>query len=177
MKFKDISLYFKSDCCNTTEKPIGNTEIGESLVEPIEKNGTLERAFKFFHKICHLDIQEICCTFKPKYHQFNATALHNLFRKTIKKYFNKYSYFRGSYLFIPEYNSSGILHYHGIVYFHNANEYWSSDLKRMLNNKFGICKGKTVYDIANYKKYITKDLDKEKFTVRPFASTLNNLSS
>lgn len=172
VKLKNISIYFKSDCCNDNKKDIENQEpnngMGSLLVEPIP--GRLERFFAWMKKHHKLDLQEICVTFKPKYHNMNMTMLHTKFKKTIQSYMAKYDYFKPVYLFIPEFNKSGMLHYHGVVYFDNANDYWTADLKRKLNSLYGRTEGKKIYNIENYINYIKKDIEKQKFTIKPFCS-------
>lgn len=115
-----------------------------------------------------LPLHEICVTFKPRYHSLNPTVLHNKFKSYFVKKMNELIIFQPSYIMIPEFNKSGILHYHGIIYFDNANDYWCAEIKRIINRTFGNTKGKQVHDIDNYVKYILKDIDKQKFTIKHF---------
>lgn len=174
---KTLEYYFK-------QKPTGLTEIGEPLVEPIEKkeeNLFLEPDYHVLKilklissKLSHLPLEEICVTLKPKFHKHNSTFMHNKIKKFIMNYIKDHSYFKPLMIMIPEFNKSGILHYHGIIYFDNASDYWTADMKRRLNNKFGICCGKKVYNIDNYITYITKDIHNQKFTIRPFYYLADN---
>ena len=116
----------------------------------------------------HLELHEICVTFKPKWHKMNSTYLHNKFKDWFKKFIIKHNYFKPSYLMIPEFNASGIIHYNGIVYFDNANDYWTAELKRLSNNRWGRTLGKKIYNIDNYITYITKDINKQKFSIKHF---------
>jgi len=168
--FKDISIYFKASCCNKIDSnPLSNLSPKKS--PPSE---TLEKIYKKFSIYSYVDLQEICVTFSPKkYGEWNNTRIHNFFKKTVIQYCNKYSYFEPSYLFIPEFQKNGMVHYHGIMYFNNANDYWVAEFKRMCSIKFGITAGKTVHNIENYWKYITKDTEQEKFTILPFHYTGN----
>jgi len=164
--FKDISIYFRSDCCNKTEIDPGIGSV--PLVEPMPENWL--HAYEQFKKIQHLDIQEICITYKQKFHTWNPSTLYNQTRDFIQKYTRKYTRFRPLYVFFPEFNSSGVLHLHGIIYFDDANDYWTADLKRMLNNKYGRTVGKRVFNLDNYWLYINKDINKNKFTIQPFTN-------
>lgn len=143
----------------------------KTLVESTPPQITPETDLKanlFFSHKRHLDLQEICITFKPSYHKLNPTVLHNAVHKHIKKYFQKYMYFKPVIYMVPEFNQSGILHYHGIIYFDNSNDYWVADLKRKLNNKYGRTRGKSIHNYDNYIKYIQKDIHKQRFTIKSF---------
>lgn len=123
------------------------------------------RFLELYNKKC--DIQEFCITFKPRFHKDNATTLHI----KVKKFFDNLRWekesFRPSFLLMPEFNKSGILHYHGIIYFDDANEYWTAYVKRKCNSKFGNTKGKTIFNFDNYYTYMMKDKHKNKFTIQP----------
>lgn len=137
----------------------------ETPIPPLMPDTDLKANLFFSHKR-HLDLQEICITFKPSYHTLNPTTLHNAVHRHIKRYLQKYMYFKPVIYIVPEFNQSGILHYHGIVYFDNSNDYWVADLKRKLNNKYGRTKGKKIYNYDNYLKYIQKDIHKQRFTIK-----------
>lgn len=145
----------------------GVSPLVETPPPPITPEEDL-KAILFWNSKRHLDLQEICITFKPKYHNLNSTYLHNILIKHIKKYLQKYNYFKPVIYLVPEFNNSGILHYHGIVYFDNSNDYWVADLKRRLNAKFGRTTGKSIHNLDNYLKYIQKDLHKQKFTINSY---------
>lgn len=169
---KDISLFFRSDCCNKTV--INNGRV-PSLVETLPEK--LDHVYEQFNKLRHLDLQEICITYKPKYHKQNPTYLYTQTRDFITSYMKKHEYFKPLYIFYPEFTSQGILHLHGIVYFDNANDYWTAEIKRILNNKFGLTKGKKIYNLDNYWTYINKDIHKQKFTIQPFHNIREEVSS
>lgn len=171
IKKVNIEIYFNPKYRNDTNT--NDREVQNPLVEPLPL--TIHPYVKrYFKEISRLPIHEICITFKKTYHDMRATALHNKVREYIEKYTKKYEYFKPSYIFCPEYNASGILHYHGIIYFNNSNDYWTADLKRLLNNKFGRTKGKEVYSFKKYWQYMTKDTNKGKFTVRYFHNVVNS---
>lgn len=162
MNQKDIDKFFKQQVSQKTVIDSGTL----SNLSPAD----FSAQYTYFSDIKHLDIHEICVTFKPKYHHFNSSILHHKFKDFIKNYSLKYAYFKPVYIFIPEFNSSGILHYHGIIYFDNANDYWTADLKRVLNTKFGRTIGKKVHKFKNYWAYIMKDIHKGKLTIGPFTN-------
>lgn len=163
IKDNDLKVFF--NCCNRKEPSRDSTPLS-NLCPPV----TYEEEYKVLQGIEHLDIQEICITYKPKYHKKNPTTLHRETRKYIIRYMKEHEYFKPYYIFVPEFTKAGILHYHGIVYFDNANDYWVADLKRKLGIRFGITQGKAVSNLSNYWKYIMKDTQKQKFTIQVFSN-------
>lgn len=177
VKFKNIELFFQSDCCNktvnrSTEDRAIDSPLVESMPDP-PKN--LLDIYNKFESMNHLDLQEICVTFKSKYHKMNTGYLHNNFKKWFVKWIKKHLYFKPTYIMIPEFTKAGVIHYHGIIYFDNANDYWTAEIKRLCNNKWGRTQGKKIYNIENYWKYITKDITKQKFSIKMFTNVLCEL--
>lgn len=153
MKFKDISLFFiiKSDCC--INGGIGSEVLVEPMPEPADYFSQLDI-------MSHLELYEVCVTFASQ--TFSNLTLERDFTEKLTRYLKKFIFKKGvkcNYvlLFVPEYNKSGVLHYHGLVYFDNANYYHAHKLIRYCNRVFGRTQGKLVYNYDNYKKYMLKD--------------------
>lgn len=104
-------------------------------------------------------LQEVCITLRPTYHNKSSTDVYKLVEGYLTRYHRRYQHTGIKFVFTPEFNKQGILHFHGIVSF---NEYTSNNVaefKRKLNIKFGRTEGKQVQNIAKYIEYITKDTD------------------
>ena len=164
----DLKVFF--ECCNKTEP---SKKGGSPLVEPPPRpSAEYDSYHNRLKDLAHLDIQEICITYKPAHHKKNPTKLHRETKKFIQKFMKEHDYFKPTYIFIPEFNKAGILHYHGIIYFDNANDFWTAELKRRLNQRYGRTEGKKVHDLTNYWTYMTKDIHKQKFTIKPFTNII-----
>lgn len=155
-----INCFWK---CMKREKP--SQSIVVTLVETMpEKRLEILAAFE---EIRHLDIHEFTITFNLRKLGFDIAcinlneSLHQQVSEFLRKWelkFKRKKYLADWCIFVqPEYHSNGVLHYHGIAYFDNANDYWVSLLKRQLNGKFGRSLGKKIHDLTNYVKYISKD--------------------
>lgn len=152
--FKDISIFFKSSCCNKT------TGIVETLGE------TMPRSPDTLVKILLVDYYEFTTTFdlsKLHYdrncHDLND-ILYKFYKETITKFIKKYIDKKQTYYMVysmPEYTKAGLLHFHTINYFDTGNEYYSAKLRLYSSRKFGNTLGKKVYDFNNYITYISKE--------------------
>lgn len=130
---------------------------------------------------CHLqkqkiNIHEITITFKPKYHDYNNLHLYSYAKDSITKWFRDIMYFKPNYLFVPEFTQMGILHFHGLLYIDNGCDYWVNETKRRFQTKFGRTKGKEIYSLHNYIKYILKDLGKSHYAIKPFGYHYQTIS-
>lgn len=175
VKLQDISIYFSSNCCNkksienisqTHKTPVGKvSSLGETLPEKWHQQ--VENHFTSYK---HLPLHEVCVTFTPKWRRLNALILHTKFKGFIQKFMAKHKDKRPWYVFYPEYSPKGYLHYHGIIYFDNANDYWTNEIKRLVRNKFGNTEGKEIYNFSKYYLYMTKDKNKNIGQITPFTN-------
>lgn len=163
MQLKDISIFFTPKCNNTEvininkQSTVGRvSSLGETL--PKKRHQQIEQLFS---KYKHLPLQEICVTFTTKWRKQNILLLHNNFRNYVDKHFKKHKDKRPLYCFYPEFSPKGYLHYHGIIYFDNANDYWTNETKRLIRNRYGNTEGKQIYNFTNYFTYMTKDKEKD----------------
>ena len=158
MRIKNINFFFKPSCCVncTCDNCIS---IGSNpLVEPMPASSGI---FEYLDTIKHLDIYEFCITYDPRDNLSNKSRERNT-RNKIGKYLKSKSFHEGTrnkyiILMLPEYNSSGILHWHGMMYFDNANYYYVHKLIRYCQRQFGRTMGKKVFNYDNYKTYMLKD--------------------
>lgn len=168
MKFilKDISLYFKSNCCNETKPKHGMVStLGETMPQKWHL-----RMYEHFWKHKHLPLHEICITFTPKWRKQNNLVLHTKLKEFIQRFMAKHQSKRPWYIFYPEFSPKGYLHYHGIIYFDNANDYWMSEIKCAIRNKFGNTEGKQIYNFSKYWAYMTKDKEKDLNNIKPYSN-------
>ena len=132
--------------------------------------------FKNYSEVYNL--QEVCITFRPKFHQLEASRLYRESKTYLQKYFNRIRKTGVNYVIVPEFNKSGILHYHCLIMFFNIQdtEYHIARFKRIMNNKYGNCKGSQVFNLLphgskdkkGYLMYLQKDIDKNVGYIRPF---------
>lgn len=163
MKLQDISIYFTPKCCiknieiNKQKSTVGRvSSLGETL--PEKRHQTIEQLFRTYK---HLPLHEICVTFTPKWRKQNILSIHNNFRTYVDKLMKRNKDKKPIYCFYPEFSPKGSLHYHGIIYFDNANDYWVSEVKRLIRNRYGNTEGKAIYNFTNYFTYMTKDKGKD----------------
>lgn len=166
MIFKDISFYFQpklsiNGCADS--KPLSNP----ATPKP-DPDYDLNKCFEHFDNNQHLDLHEICITFNNKWIKINALLLHNHLKKYIQSFMAKHRTLRPMYVFMPEFSNAGRLHYHGIIYFDNANDYWTSEFKRLLRNRYGRTEGKKIFNYEAYAAYIRKDEKKDIGNIQPF---------
>lgn len=148
--------------CYFNKTIINNTSGSTTLSEPRPDSQQL-RAIIVEEIVKKLPIdqflQEVCITLRPTFHNKSSTDVYKLVKDYLYRYQKRYQHTGIKFVFTPEFNKMGILHFHGIVSF---NEYTSNNVaefKRKLNNKFGRTEGKQVQNIAKYIEYITKDTD------------------
>lgn len=167
MLFKDISIYFQpklqinkgcadSKPCRIQQPPTNDPDFD------------LDKCFNHFINHKHLELHEICITFNNKWIKMNSLLLHNHLRKYIQSFMAKNKGIKPWYVFMPEFSNSGRLHYHGIIYFDNANDYWISEFKRLLRNRYGRTEGKKIFCLDNYIAYIRKDEKKDIGNIQPY---------
>ena len=123
-----------------------------------------------FENYEHYNLQEVCITLKPKYHQLTSKVMYKDVKAYIHRAFRRLRRLKPSYIFVPEYTRSGVIHFHGIIMFYNCQdtEYWISEFKRKLNNKYGNTRGSQVSNLSSYLRYIKKDIQNNKGYIRPF---------
>lgn len=187
MKLVNIEKFFCKVQCNKPNnggecKPLSKLSTNKETANAV-KNGTDLKDYrmnfqlkyeKHFHqKYQKLELHEFCITFKNKWTKVNVLTLHNNVTKYITKlcqrWEKKLNYQHTMIILYPEFSSSSRFHYHGIAYFDNANEYYIHEFKRLLNNRYGRTTGKRIYNFNNYWKYITKDNEKNKGLIMPYA--------
>lgn len=168
MKFKDIRIFFniKSQCCNQLQDPLHGWK---TLVEPMQNP---ESYFENLARYKHLDLYEFCVTYDPNrkmkknrrtYYLDNNIHRETDLRESITKYISTKSFGEGKkisnyiLLMFPEFNNMGVLHWHGMMYFNNANYYYCNKVISYFNKKYGRTRGKKVYNFDNYKSYMLKD--------------------
>lgn len=146
---KDISLYFKCSamCCNS-EKGL------KVLVQPLQK---IEPILEMLNDLKHLEIFEFCVTYQPNPNS-NLTNEYDL-REKLDKWVKRNTKKQKNYviLLMPEYSKTGALHWHGMMYFDNANHYHCYKLIRYLNRVIGRTAGEPVKNYENYSNYMLKD--------------------
>lgn len=106
---------------------------------------------------------EMTVTFKPNKYQASKdpnTQIYTLFKDLIERYIlRKIHKSQTYYTFyaMPEFTKKGILHFHCVMYFDNANDYHCNNLIVYSNRHFGNTIGKEIYKMENFLKYISKD--------------------
>lgn len=159
----DIRIFFNCICKKSSPKLHS-----VALVETMPK--LRDELMGTFKKLSRLELHEFTITFdldKLGY-AIDCNNLNDILEDKVamfllewRKKLNNRKYAEDWCIFVqPEYTKVGVLHYHGIAYHDNANDYWNALLKRKLNGKFGRCTGKKIYDITNYITYISKDYKK-----------------
>lgn len=127
------------------------------------------------------NLQEVCITFRSKYHQLEASRLYRESKTYLQRYFRRIRKTGVNYIAVPEFNRSGILHYHLLIMFFNVQdtEYHIARFKRIVGNKYGRTVGKQAIYLfpsgdgdkkkKGYLKYMQKDINKLKHGyIRPF---------
>lgn len=156
-KLRDISLYFKSSCCNTTNSSIVNT-----LVETMPKlpaSLPVKNNLPYYEFTSTFDLNKL--RYSSDCIDLNS-ILYKKYKNTMIKYIKKYLIKKQkAYLFyaMPEYTKSGLLHFHVLCYFDNANDHYCNRLILYSGRKFGRTVGKKVYNKENYVRYISKDFN------------------
>lgn len=160
MLLQDISIYFG------IKRSATNHGIVSPLVETMPKLQD-----NLLNKLSKLPVEEFTITFNLQKLKFASNCenlncilyklVYDLFRKWIKNNLSK----QKDYIIymIPEFHKSGIIHFHAIAYFDNANDYYINKLKILLNRKCGRTEGKKIYKLDNWYKYIHKEYKPENF--------------
>lgn len=150
---------------------------GQPLARPCPTNYShVWDHFKNYSEVYNL--QEVCITFKPKYHQLEASRLYRESKTYLQRYFHRSRKLGVNYMAVPEFSKNGILHYHLIIMYFNVQdtEYHISEFKRIIGNKYGNTKGSQVANLLasadgknkGYLKYMQKDILNNKGYIRPF---------
>lgn len=150
-----LNCYFNKTTINNTSglKPLSKPrpdshQLRSQIIENIVKPAIIDQY-----------LQEVCITLHPKYHNRSSTDMYDQVSQYLKRYHRRYQHTGIKFVFTPEYNKQGIIHFHGIVSFTEDTKYNISEFKRKLNLKFGRTEGKQVQNIMKYIEYITKDTD------------------
>lgn len=165
MYIRDITLYFNftSTCCTSD----GRARF-KSLVEPMPNPAGY---FKQMDLLAHCDLEEFCVTYdvsrkhkkyKKTYYLSTNIDRERSTREYMKKYVKKFMkvQHKSDYciLMVPEFTSSGVLHWHGVSYIERATHFYTNELKDRLNRKYGRTCGKEVHNYVNYRNYMLKDM-------------------
>lgn len=162
VKFKDISIFFMSSCCNKKgkEKSDKTENRGSLLGEPLPK---------FWKKIIKAidnpgrELHECTITFTNKMLRLNLLVIHNMLRGYVERYakrVKKKHNIKFSYIMVPEFSKTGRLHFHAVLY-SEGYEIHIHDFKHRVRNKFGNTEGKMINNKQKWFDYISKDLEKD----------------
>lgn len=117
--FKDITLYFTSPCCHSSETNINNALVNDNCVDSLVRTMPKLRFNPSIHKyLVHMSTANTChastITIGNKYYgRLSAKTQYKHFKKQIKAYYP----YRGKckYIFTFEYQLNGQLHAHGYI--------------------------------------------------------------
>ncbi len=97
-------------------------------------------------------------TFKPIYHEYDPDELYEFIVRYCEQNFHK----KDPYIIFPEFTSSGILHFHGVVY--NCYQRYISSCLKEWRRQYGYVK--IEWTIKNeWLDYIQKDMNKTGYAV------------
>lgn len=104
MKFKDISIYFQSSCCN------------DGSAKPLSKRSRKMDPVQFFKQLpSNVDLHAATITIgNIKYGSLSSYEQYLAMKKAIKRTYRYHG--NTKYLFFFEYQKNGQLHGHGIIY-------------------------------------------------------------
>lgn len=150
------------------------TEHGQPLARPCPEN--YNHVWDHFTSFSDYNLQEVCVTLKPKYHQLTAKYMYTDVKSYIQRAFRRLRRLKPSYVFVPELTKAGIIHFHGLIMFLDCQdtEYWIAEFKRKIGLRYGNTKGSQVVNLfagasgAGYLAYLKKDIHKSKSYILPF---------
>jgi len=163
-------FFFPSKIFNHT------TVMDKSLANPCPTN--YNHVWDHFENYRDYNLQEVCITLRPKYHQQTSKYMYTDVKTYIQRAFRRLRRLKPSYIFVPEYTKAGIIHFHGLIMFLNCQdtEYHIAEFKRKIGNKYGNTKGQQVVNLlppvsdgdGGYLNYLKKDIHKSKSYILPF---------
>ena len=150
------------------------TEHGHPLARPCSEN--YNHVWEHFSSYSDYNLQEVCITLKPKWHQTNSKWMYTDMKTNICRRMRRLRRLKPSYIFVPEYQKNGILHLHGLIMFLNCQdtEYYIAEFKRHIGLRYGNTKGSQVVNLfatasgGGYLAYLKKDIHKSKSYILPF---------